>query len=306
MTTLDLKLSDEVARAIESGTPIVGLESNVISNGLPYPRNLELGFACNELLRSRGVTPAMAFVDRGKVHVGATDEDLRRLAEEPGVLKLTTRDLAAAIHSGRLGGTSVSASIRICAEVGLPIFASAGLGGVHRDFASTMDVSSDLYELTRHRIIVVSAGIKKFLDIPRTCELLETLNVPVLGFQTPVFPAFYCKDGGVRLSWYSEDWEELVEVSRLHVEGRHGGACLIVASPSDSIALDDILVEKAVQEALATATSQGITGKDITKFVMRSIDEATNRRTQQANFDVMLEIVSHAAEMSLVYYGGKR
>lgn len=167
-----------------------------------------------------------------------------------------------------------------------------------------MDVSSDLYELTRHRIIVVSAGIKKFLDIPRTCELLETLNVPVLGFQTPVFPAFYCKDGGVRLSWYSE---ELVEVSRLHVEGRHGGACLIVASPSDPIALDDILVEKAVQEVLATATSQGITGKDIiTKFVMRFIDEATNRRTQQANFDVMLEIVSHAAEMSLVYYGGKR
>ncbi|WJZ08432.1 Pseudouridine-5'-phosphate glycosidase [Corynebacterium glaucum] len=299
LNELRVSVSDEVRNALEEGTPILGLESNVLSHGLPFPKNVELQSACDEAIRSRGVVPAITFIDRGKLCLGATEADLERLTTANNVDKVTSRDIAVQLVRGSLGATSVSASLAICELAGVPIFASAGLGGVHRDYATTMDMSGDLYEIARRRVIVVSAGVKKFLDIPKTVEVLETLNIPAVGFHTSEFPAFYCKSSGVKLGARFDRLADLAKAARNHIELDLGSGFLALVSPSDEIALDHELVESAVQQALARAHAENVRGKDITKYVMRFIDEKTNMRSRDANFEVMVEVVSRGAELAV-------
>lgn len=299
-TKLDgrMSISEPVRRALGDGRPVVALESNVVSNGLPYPLNLELARKCEQVVLAAGCVPATVFVDHGQLRVGADDDDLVRLATEEGVAKVTSRDLAAVLRTGRLGGTSVGASLVACDIAGIEVFASAGLGGVHRDFNESMDVSGDLFELSRSRVAAVSAGAKKFLDIPRTAEVLESLCVPVVGYRTNTFPAFYCRDGGAQTSGRAEGWEEVAAEARLHLSLGRGGF-LVVAPPSESIALDGQDVEAAIETALREAKAEGIAGKGLTKKVMRSIDERTGNAYRQANFAVMLETVERASKLAL-------
>lgn len=298
MHNVPIEYSDEVQNALSNGLPILGLESNVLSHGLPYPRNLEMFNACDEIIRSNGVIPALTFIRDKRICIGASPKDVELLTDDPKPIKVSARDIALCITQGKVGATTASASIAICELAGIRIFSTAGLGGVHRDFSETLDVSADLHEISSRKTIVVSAGVKKFLDIPKTSEVLESLGVPVVGFGTSEFPAFYCRKSGAFLESFSQDPIEIATAAATHIETVGPGGFLILVAPSKEIALDDELVEKAVQRSLINASSQGVRGKAITKFVMRAIDSETDNRSQTANFDVMVEVVNAAAQIA--------
>lgn len=280
MTPL-VRLHPEVQDALAAGRPVVALESTIIAHGMPFPRNLETAQALEQDVRAAGAIPAVVAVADGHLQVGCAPELLERLASEPGVAKVSRRDLGTVLAHGGLGATTVSGTLIGARLAGIRVFATGGIGGVHR--GDSGDVSADLGELAQSPVAVVSAGAKSILDLPRTLEMLETLGIPVIGWCTHEFPAFYTPSSGLPLVHRADDVQDLA--ARLHAQWQLGlstGALVANPIPADAAARA-AHIEAATQEALVAAEGQGVSGRDLTPFLLAEIVKRTQGESLDAN-----------------------
>jgi len=298
---MQVRLSDEVERARAGGTPIVVLESSVIAQGLPHPVNLEAARVSEEAVRQSGAVPAVVAVIDGVVRCGLSADDVRRLASGTERLwKVGVGELASAVLQRATGGTTVSATCAVAAACGLPVFATGGIGGVHRGDGG--DVSADLAALARYPGMVVCAGAKSVLDLPRTLEALEALGVPVLGYGTSEFPAFYADRSGLRLEHRADTPELAAEV--LHAQRDRLGlaqAIVLAVPPPIEVALNRDELDRALVAAEAEASREGVSGKAVTPFLLTRLVEATGGRTLRANVALLSMNARVAAEVAVAY-----
>lgn len=295
---LPLRFSSEVADALHSGHPVVALESNVISHGLPRPLNLESAHAVENAVRHGGAVPATTAVISGECVVGLSTSELDQMGTAEAISKASSRGLAACLASGRTGATTIAATMVLAHAAGIRTVASAGLGGVHRDVNQSFDISSDLVQLTRSQAMVVTAGAKSILDLPKTLEYLETQCVPVIGFKSEEFPAFYVSSSGYPCPTRIDDAAELATTARFHWASPGAGSLVITHPISAEQALDRETVEAAIRQALLDAEDQHITGPAVTKFLMRAVDRATGGAAATANAAVLSSTAGVAAEIA--------
>jgi pseudouridine-5'-phosphate glycosidase len=297
----DVVCSAEVSDALESGLPVVALESTIISHGLPYPDNLAAANEFESILRDRGVTPATIAVIDGVPRAGLSASDLEKLASGDGVTKASVRDLPLITATGGTGATTVAATAFLAARAGIRVFATGGLGGVHRDAQSTFDESADLPILAQSPVCVVSAGVKSVLDIPATLERLETLSVPVVGYRTTHFPAFWLPSSGLELEWSVDSADEVAAMLRQQdLFGVSSG--LLVANPvPDDKAWNQVDHDRIVGNAFAAAERDGIRGKDVTPFLLDYIQRESDGVSLRVNLDVVRNNVAVAAEIAQAY-----
>lgn len=278
--------------------PVVALESTIISHGLPQPRNLEVAIELEDLVRRGGGCPATIAVLDGVAHVGLDDVGLRRVATEPGFRKLGLRDIAPAVASGASGATTVSATAYLAHRAGLRLFATGGLGGVHRGWLSSQDESADLEVLARTPLTVVCAGVKSILDVPATLQRLETLNVTVLGYRTSTFPGFYLRSSGEPLDWRVEDPAAVAAVVRSRDE-LGAVSAIVVANPIElESQLDPELHDAVLADALAGAERHAVRGQALTPYLLDAMVRGTGGASLEANLAAVRSNVSLAAEIA--------
>lgn len=281
---------------------MVALESTIISHGLPRPRNLEVAQELERLVRAGGAVPATIAVLDGEPWVGLDKRQLERVANEDGLRKLGYRDLAPALATGASGATTVSATAFLAAAAGLRVFATGGLGGVHRDWVSTQDESADLALLSRVKITVVCAGVKSILDVPATLQRLETLNVGVVGYRTREFPGFYLRSSGQPVDWTLEEPEQVAEVMLGQDALGEPRSALIVANPvPEADQLDPALHDGVLAEALRTADREGVTGQAVTPFLLGYLVEHTDGASLEANLAAVRGNAELAAAIARSY-----
>jgi pseudouridylate synthase len=277
-----LTISGEVLAALLERRPVVALESTLIAHGLPWPVNLETARAAEQTVRDAGAVPATIAVWKGAPTVGLSAEELEALAQSKDVLKASRRDLARAVEEPRTAATTVAATMHLAHAAGIQVFATGGIGGAHRDAAQSFDVSADLMELSRTPVLVVCAGAKSILDLPRTLEIVETLGVPVVGYRTDRFPGFYVRDTGLPVSARVDDAPAAARLFAAHL--RIGGSGVVLAQPvAEEVALSSEEVQTAVGQAHADAASQGVTGAALTPFLLARMAELTGGKTLRAN-----------------------
>ncbi|MEU3182717.1 pseudouridine-5'-phosphate glycosidase [Streptomyces sp. NPDC006923] len=292
-------LSAEVREALAERRPVVALESTIIAHGLPRPRNLAVAQELEALVRSGGAVPATVAVLDGRPHAGLARHQLERIAEDDSVRKLGHRDLAPALAAGASGATTVSATAFLAARAGIRVFATGGLGGVHRGWTETQDESADLRLLARTRITVVCAGVKSILDVPATLQRLETLGVGVLGYGTERFPGFYLASSGEPVDWTVSTPEEVAAV--MDAQETLGGAeaALIVANPvPEAEQLDPVLHDQVLAEALAACEARGVTGQAVTPFLLDHLMRRTGGASLEANLAAVRGNVRLAARIA--------
>ena len=294
-----LKLSPEVADALRTGKPVVALESTIISHGMPYPQNVETAYACERVCRENGAVPATCAIIGGKLCAGLTPEEIDYLGREgTKVTKASRRDLPLLIAKGMDGATTVAATMIVAHMAGIKVFATGGIGGVHRNGQDTMDVSADLDELGKTPMCVVCAGAKAILDLPRTMEYLETKGVPVIGFGTDELPAFYTAKSGIPLTWRVDDPKEVADAIHAAEDmGFEGGMLVTVPIPAEW-SMDADYINKAIDEALVDADRQGIVGKDTTPFLLKKIKEITGGSSLASNIQLVFNNVKTAARIA--------
>lgn len=295
-----LWLSDEVASALAAGRPLVALESSLIAQGLPVPHNLETAKAAEQAVRDAGAVPATVAVDAGRLLVGAPLALLERLAApSSGAAKAASRDLAPLLESGRLASTTVSATMRIAAMAGIRLFATGGIGGVHRGAATSFDVSSDIDELAATPVAVLCSGAKSILDIPATMELLETRRVPVVGLGTDELPAFYSTSSGLRAPQRVDTAARAAELIRLHLSLPGGGGILFVQPPPAELAIPAEEVDRWIVTATAEAAVRGLRGGSVTPFVLGRVAELSGGRTLRTNIGLIVANAGMAARIAV-------
>jgi pseudouridylate synthase len=281
------QLSDEVREAIADGAGVVALESTIIAHGLPRPRNLEVARELEAQVRATGAVPATIAMLDGEVHIGLEDWGLRRIAGHE-VAKLSLRDLPLAASRRANGATTVASTAHLAAAAGIRVFATGGLGGVHRDARESWDESADLLALSRTPIVVVAAGVKSILDVGATLERLETLGVAVAGWRTSRFPGFYLADGGFDLDWRVEGPEEVAAAMAAADELGVSSALLVANPVAVQQQLDPAEHERVLAEGLELARAQGVTGKAVTPFLLDHLHRATDGRSLEVNVAVAL------------------
>lgn len=289
-------LSPEVVRARRGGHPLVALESAVITHGLPRPQNLQLARALEQVVREQGAVPATVAILDGKVRVGLSEAQLERLASEDGARKISRRDYGIALARGENGGTTVAGTLIAARQVGIRVFATGGIGGVHRNAA--FDVSADLPELGRSPLVVVCAGAKSILDLPATLEVLETMGVAVLGYQTDDFPAFYSASSGLPVNARVESVEDVVRIAREHWQMGLESALLVVQPPPAETALAQEQVEEVIQLAMAEAEKNQIRGAAVTPFLLERVSRLSGGASLQANLALLENNARLAAQIA--------
>ena len=290
----------EVAGALRARQPVVALESTLIAHGLPWPINLETARVAEAAIRAEGATPATIAVVVGRPTIGLSDAELERFARSDDILKASRRDLAAAVVQKRDAATTVAATMALAHRAGIRFFATGGIGGAHRGDALAWDISADLTELGRTPVAVVCAGAKSILDVPRTLEILETEGVPVIGFQTDEFPAFYVRSSGEPVSARVNTPEEAAALVAAHLE--LGGAGVVIAQPvPHEAALKVEELTDAVMRAESAAAESGIRGKELTPFLLAQLAALTEGRTVRANQVLVLENARLAARIARAY-----
>ena len=292
-----VRVSDEVQGALSEGQPIVALESTIIAHGLPRPDNLTAAKRFEDQIRAAGVTPATVAVLDGVPTVGLSDSQLERIANED-IAKASVRDLPIVMGKGISGATTVASTASLASLVGIRVFATGGLGGVHRGADESFDESADISVLASTPITVVSAGVKSILDISATLERLETLSVPVLGYRTNIFPAFWLSESDYPLDWRVDDASEVAQImhSRDALGYRHG---IVVANPVPrEQQWDPTTHDRMLEGALATATSEGIRGKDVTPFVLSYIVEHSRGESLAVNLDLVSHNIAVATDIA--------
>lgn len=294
---MTLLVQDAIRDALAAGQPVVALESTVIAHGLPYPHNLETARALEDAVHAGGATPATIGVVRGTPAIGLDKEALERFGQGTGVLKLSRRDLATAIAHQQDGATTVAATMTLAAAAGIAVFATGGIGGVHRGARESWDVSSDLTELGRTAVLVVCAGAKAILDLPATLEVLETLGVPVVGYGTDEFPAFYSRTSGLRLTARADNPAAVAAMWAAHQQyGGGGGMLLCVPVPAEDAMPTDV-VETAVAQALREAAH--VRGAEVTPFLLGALERATGGQSLRTNVALLKNNARIAAEIAV-------
>ena len=295
------EVSTAVRAALAAGWPVVALESTIISHGLPRPANLAAARSFEEMLSDAGVTPATIAVIDGVPKVGLDDGDLERIALDESVIKVSVRDLGLAMAQRRTAGTTVAATSMLAARAGIRVFATGGLGGVHRGFAETPDESADLTVLSRTPVTVVSAGVKSILDIPATLERLETLGVAVVGYRTSRFPAFYLTDSGQDLDWRLDSPQEIAAVMAAR-DALGDVSALLVANPlAADKQLDPAAHDEALAGALRAAAAEGIRGKAVTPYLLAHMQRVTEGASVAVNLDVARGNIALAAQVAVAW-----
>jgi pseudouridine-5'-phosphate glycosidase len=279
-------MAPEVRRALDGGAAVVALESGIIAHGFPRPENLDLGRALEREVREAGAVPATVAVLDGAVRIGLAADEIERLATADGVAKCSLRDLAPLCAAGGSGATTVAATARLAAQAGLKVFATGGIGGVHRRRGGPTDVSADLYALAQTPLAVISAGAKSILDLPATLELLESLGVAVIGYRCDQFPAFHAAESGLALKHRVDDVDELAAVVRAKAELGLGGALLVCNPPPLESAMAGAEVERLVEAALAEAAADGVSGPELTPYLLAALDRLSDGRTRTVNWDL--------------------
>lgn len=292
-----IHIPPHIRDALAAGQPVVALESTVISHGLPYPQNLDLARTMEDEVRAGGAIPATIGVVRGAPTVGMGAADIERFARASDVLKLSRRDIAYAVAARRDGATTVAATMALAAQAGVVVFATGGIGGVHRGAHASWDISADLTELARTPVLVVCAGAKAILDLPATLEYLETAGVPVLGLGTDAFPAFYSVDSGLLVPARVESAAHAAEVWRAHREFGVGGMLLAVPPPAE-VALPAARVEAAIARALDRAEAAGVRGQAVTPFLLGAVAEETEGESMRANIALLRQNARVAAQIA--------
>ena len=278
-----MDISEEIQNSINENGPVVALESTIISHGMPFPQNFETALEVERIIRKEGAIPATIAVVEGRIKIGLSNLELEQFAQGKKTVKVSSRDLPLAISQKQDGGTTVAATM-ICARIaGISIFVTGGIGGVHRGSEKTMDISGDLMELARTNVAVVCAGIKSILDIPRTLEYLETQGVPVIGYRTDEFPAFYTTTSGYSVQSRINTAEEIARCMKVKWElGLDGG--LVIANPVlPRDAMDEVVIEEAIAKSLKEASEKGIDGKAVTPFLLERISQLTDGESLKTN-----------------------
>ncbi len=301
--TNPIVMSSEVEAALGRGGPIVALETAVLTHGLPRPVNLELARELGEIVRAAGATPAAIAVIAGRVRVGLDESDLARLATDEAAEKLSARDLAWAIASGATGGTTVAGTLAVCARLGIEVFATGGIGGVHRGAGATHDVSADLELLARTRCCVVAAGAKSILDLPATLEHLDRLAVPVIGLGTDHFPQFYSRgDAALPVPRRLDSVEEIAALLEAHWNNLAEPTGVLLCNPIlHDAALPLAEIDAAIAEAQRRADALDVRGRDLTPFLLSQLAEITDGRTLAANLALLRNNAESAAELAQVW-----
>lgn len=298
MTLPPLTFSPEVVRARAEGLPIVALESTIITHGMPWPQNVETARRVEETVRSAGAVPATIAVMGGRIHIGLTAEELDRLGQARDVAKLSRADLAACVVQGNVGATTVAATM-ICAHLaGISVFATGGIGGVHRGAEISFDVSADLVELATTPVTVVAAGAKAILDLPKTLEYLETQGVPVIAYGQDDFPAFWSRTSGLKAPLRMDDAATIAAAQTMRkILGLSGGQLVANPIPAEAEIARDV-IDPVIAKALAEAEAKGISAKSVTPFLLQRIFELTDGRSLEANIALVLNNARLAAAIA--------
>ena len=296
-----MDISEEIQDSIKEKGPVVALESTIISHGMPFPQNLETALEVESIIRKEGALPATIAVIEGRIKIGLSNLELEQFAQGTKTVKVSSRDLPLAISQKQDGGTTVAATM-ICARMaGISIFVTGGIGGVHRGSEKTMDISGDLMELARTNVAVVCAGIKSILDIPRTLEYLETQGVPVIGYRTDEFPAFYTTTSGYSVQSRINTAEEIARCMKVKWEvGLDGG--LVIANPVlPGDAMDEVVIEEAIAKSLKEASEKGIDGKSVTPFLLERISQLTDGESLKTNIALVFNNALLGARIASAY-----
>lgn len=305
MTQTDyLRISPEVADALNASKPIVALESTIITHGMPYPQNLEMAKSVEAVVRANGAVPATIAVMDGYLRAGVDGDDLERLAREGHkAAKASCRDVAAALASKQMAGTTVATTMQICEMAGIKIFATGGIGGVHRGAEETFDVSADIAELSKTPVAVICAGAKSLLDIPKTLEMLETNGVPVIGYGTDAFPAFYVRDSGQPADHRFDSPAEIAAMLRVQWELGMGGVLIGNPIPLDA-EMEPTAIEAIIAKAIAEAEQNGVSRKDLTPYLLQRIFELTDGKSLVANIALVKNNAAVAAQIAVALAKG--
>ncbi len=294
-----IRVTDEILDAQASGIPVVALESTIISHGLPRPENARVAAEVEDIVRSRGAIPATIAILEGRVHVGLDEDSLFQVANRDDVVKVSVRDLGAIVSRGGNGATTVAATSHLASLVGIRVFATGGLGGVHRQARDSWDESADLNTLAITAMTVVCSGVKSILDVGATLERLETLNVGVLGYGTLQFPGFYLTDSGYSLDWSAQTAEDVADVMRAR-DGLRIPSALVVANPLPADQqLDPDLHDRVLEEGLRLASARNVTGKDVTPFLLDHFHRATHGASLIVNEQIIVRNAELAARISV-------
>jgi pseudouridylate synthase len=289
----------EVAAALAAGGPVVALESTIISHGLPRPDNLRIAREIEDAVRAGGAVPATVAIVGGTARIGLDDDALRQVAEDPGVTKVSVRDIATVAARGVVGATTVASTAHLATRAGIGVFATGGLGGVHRGARDTWDESADLTTLSRTPVLIVCAGVKSILDVGATLERLETLNIGVLGYRTNRFPGFYRADSGHRLDWRVDSPAEVAAVLRQRAALGTDAYGLVLANPiAPEHELDAQLHDRVLADGLAAAVQAGVQGKDVTPYLLDFFHRETHGASLAANVALVLGNARLAAEVA--------
>lgn len=299
MKNVYLDVLPEIEEAVAAGKPVVALESTILSHGMPYPENLAFAAKIEEEIRAQGAVPATCAILNGRLKVGLTPEELELMCHGENIGKVSRRDIAVYLATKKPGATTVASTMILAAMAGVPIFATGGIGGVHRGGEDSMDVSADLQELAHTPVTVVCAGAKQILDIGRTLEYLETMGVPVIGHDTDMFPAFYCRSSGYGVDYNARTEAEIAAV--IHAQrgiGFNGG--ILVGNPvQEEYALDNTYMEKIIDEALEAAEKAGVHGKNITPFLLAKVKDLTGGDSLDTNIQLALNNGRCAARIAV-------
>lgn len=295
---LPITFSEEVATAQKEGKAIVALESTIITHGMPFPENVQTALAVEQIIRDNGATPATIAILDGAIHVGLERAQIENLAQRDDILKLSRADLAFALATGRSGSTTVAATMICANRAGISVFATGGIGGVHRGAEQSFDISADLQELAQTPVIVVSAGVKALLDIPKTLEVLETLGVPVVGYKTNEFPAFWSQESGEDCPLRLDTAEDIAKFHAMRQALALDGG-MIIANPvpqEDEIPRNEM--ESDIIEAIEEANRRGVTGKEVTPFVLSRIKDLTDGDSLITNIALVKNNAALAARIA--------
>ncbi len=300
----EVRVAPEVAATLRAGGPVVALESTLIAHGLPSPRNVEVAAQIEATVRSHGAVPATIGMIAGTVVVGCDADEVRLLGTSPEVAKLSVRDLAVAATTGAHGATTVASTAALAARAGIGVFATGGLGGVHRGASESYDESADLTTLSRTPIVVVCAGVKSILDVAATLERLETLGVTVLGYRSKRFAGFYLSDSGVDVDWVVESPGQIADSMRRRDKLGLDPSAIVVSNPLPvQVQLDPTVHDSVLAGGLSEVERLGITGKAVTPFLLSHFHEATGGRSLEVNIEVILRNAALSAQIAVAYAG---
>lgn len=296
-----IKINPIVKKALEEGKPVVALESTIISHGMPYPKNVETALRVEKEILDHGAVPATIGIINGVAIIGMTPEEIEEFGKRKGILKVSRRDLPVVYARKYWGATTVATTMILAHEAGIEVFVTGGIGGVHRGATETMDISADLQELAHTNVTVVCAGAKAILDLPLTLEYLETMGVPVLGFKTKELPAFYTSHSGLKVDYEVTSYEDMANIIKAKRDNNIKGGILLTNPIPEQFAMDEKVINKAIDKALKEAEELGIKGKDTTPFLLKTITDITGGGSLESNIHLVINNAKVGAEIAKEY-----